>query len=236
MTGPTFHTTRWSLVARSGADDRATAQRALGELCELYWYPLYAFVRRQNHREEDAQDLVQSFCTRLLERGGLDDADRDAGAFRHYLLGALRHFLDNQHRAERAAKRGGNAQSWSLDQAEARYQSEPIETSSPERLFERSWAQALLERATQRLREEYDTRGRQALLSALEPALLATDDALRHQDVAQQLGTTEGAIKVALHRLRTRMRELIRDEVLQTVTDPAAVDDELQQLFQALAG
>lgn len=236
MTGSTFHPTRWSLVARSGADDRATAQKALGELCELYWFPLYAFVRRQNHREADAQDLVQSFCAQLLERGGLAGADRDAGAFRHYLLGALRHFLDNQHRAERAAKRGGLVQSWSLDQAEARYLAEPVQTWSPERLFERSWAQALLDRATERLREEYVARGRQALLRELEPALLATDDALRHQDVAQRLSTTEGAIKVALHRLRTRMRELIRDEVLQTVSDPAAVDEELRHLFAALSG
>ena len=236
MTSPTFHTTRWSLVARTGANDRATAQKALGELCELYWYPLYAFVRRQNHPEADALDIVQSFCAQLLERGGLDGAHPTAGAFRNYLLGALRHFLDNQRRADRAAKRGGNVRSWSLDQAEARYLAEPAETSSPERLFLRSWAQALLDRATQRLRDEYAARGRQDLLSALEPALLATDEALRHQEVAQQLGTTEGAIKVALHRLRTRMRELIRDEVLQTVTDPAAVDDELQQLFQALAG
>ena len=234
MHGSPFLTTRWSLVARSGAADPATAQRALGELCELYWFPLYAFVRRRGLGEPDALDALQSFCAQLLERGGLDGARRDAGTFRSYLLGALRHFLDNQHRAERTQKRGGGKLAWSLDDAEARYLAEPADTESPERLFERRWAVALLDRATARLREEYAARSKQALLQALEPALLGDDGAIRHQDVARALGTTEGAIKVALHRLRGRMRELIRDEVLQTVDDPNAVDEELRHLFAAL--
>lgn len=234
MHGSPFLTTRWSLVARSGADDPATAQRALGELCELYWFPLYAFVRRRGLAEPDALDTLQSFCAQLLERGGLDGARRDAGTFRSYLLGALRHFLDNQHRAERTQKRGGGKLAWSLDDAEARYLAEPADNESPERSFERRWAVALLDRATARLREEYAARGKQALLQALEPALLGDDGAIRHQDVARALGTTEGAIKVALHRLRGRMRELIRDEVLQTVDDPNTVDEELRHLFAAL--
>lgn len=234
MHGSPFLTTRWSLVARTADHDPATAQRALGELCELYWFPLYAFVRRRGLAEPDALDALQSFCAQLLERGGLDGARRDAGTFRSYLLGALRHFLDNQHRAERAQKRGGGKLAWSLDDAEARYLAEPADTESPERLFERRWAVALLDRATARLRDEYAARGKQVLLQALEPALLGDDGAIRHQDVARALGTTEGAIKVALHRLRGRMREMIRDEVLQTVDDPAAVDEELRHLFEAL--
>lgn len=235
MTGPTFQTTRWSLVARAADRDPATAQRALGELCELYWFPLYAFVRRTGHDEADALDTVQAFCAQLLERGGLDGADRTRGSFRTYLLGALRHFVANQQRAERAGKRGGGCAPFSLDAAEARYAAEPADAASPERLFERRWAQALLERALSGLRAEYAARGKQDLLAALEPALLADAAAARHQDLAARLGTTEGAVKVALHRLRGRLRERIRDEVLQTVADPAAVDDELRHLFAALA-
>ena len=235
MSGLAFHTTRWSMVVRAAAGDPAVAQRALGELCELYWPALYAFVRRSGRSEADALDLVQSFCAQLLDRGGLGGADRQEGRFRHYLLGALRHFLDNSARHERAAKRGGSELHWSLDDAEARYAAEPP-GAGPERLFERRWAMALLDRATARLRDEYEARGRRAVLDALEQALLGDDRAACHQDVARRLGTTEGAVKVALHRLRARLRELIRDEVLQTVTDPAAVDDELRALFAALAG
>ena len=235
MPGPDFHTTRWSMVARAADVDPAIAHRALGELCEQYWSALYAFVRRNGRAEADALDLVQSFCAQLLDRGGLRGAARDAGKFRHYLLGALRHFLDNTARHERAAKRGGGALHWSLDDAEACYAREPAE-AGPERVFERRWAAALLDRALGRLRDEYHARGRHAVLAALEPALLGDDAAARHQDVAIRLGTSEGAVKVALHRLRARLRELIRDEVLQTVTEPAAVDDELRLLFAALSG
>jgi DNA-directed RNA polymerase specialized sigma24 family protein len=234
MTAPAFHTTRWSLVARTGATDAATAARALGELCELYWPPLYAFLRRGGHGEHDALDTVQAFCVHLLERGGLGGADAQAGAFRHYLLGALRHFVANRRRAAAAERRGGGVLPFALDGAEAGYAAEPAHGDSPERVFERRWAAALLARAHGRLRDEYAARGKGDLFARLEPALVVADDAMRHQDTAAALGTTEGAVKVALHRLRARMRELIRDEVLQTVSDPAAVDGELTALFAAL--
>jgi len=236
MTGPSFHTTRWSLVVRAAGPDPASRTKALGELCEAYWYPLYVYLRRAGHAEADALDLVQSFCAQVLEHGGLGGASAPAGSFRHYLLGALRHFVDNQARRQRAERRGGGTTTWSFDAAEARYAGEPAHQSSPERLFERRWAEALLARASSRLREEYAARNRSALLTALEPALLGGDTAVRHAAVAALLGTTEGAVKVALHRLRARMRELVRDEVAQTLTDPLAVDDELAQLFAALSG
>jgi RNA polymerase sigma-70 factor (ECF subfamily) len=229
-----FHTTRWSLVVRAAAGDAAVARAALDELCEQYWYPLYAWLRRGGRGEADAWDLVQSFCLQLLERGGLQGADADRGAFRHYLLGALRHHVANQNRREATVRRGGGTLSWSLDGAEARYLQEPEDLDSPERLYERRWAMALLERAMVRLREEYRSRHKEDLLQALEPALLAEDGANRHADTAANLGISEGAVKVALHRLRARLRDLVRDEVAQTLDDPGQTDAELRFLFDAL--
>lgn len=231
-----FHSTRWSLVTRAAGSDRSVARLALAELCELYWYPLYAWLRRAGHDEPAALDLVQSFCADLLERGGLHGADAERGAFRQYLLGALRHFVHNQTRRENAARRGGGKLPWSLDDAEPRYAQEPMQCASPERLFERRWAVALLDRALASLRADYRARNREAVLLALEPALLGHDDALDHAATAAVLGTTEGAVKVALHRMRTRLRELVRHQIAQTLTDPGSVDEELQHLFEALGG
>jgi RNA polymerase sigma-70 factor (ECF subfamily) len=232
MRGAGFHSTRWSLVARVRDADRVTAQRALGELCEIYWHPLYAFLRGRGSREDEALDVVQAFCAQLLERG-LGGA-APAGPFRAYLLGALRHFADNHARHERAQKRGGGAATWSWDLAEERYAAQPADHASPERLFERRWALALLDRAATRVRDEYASKNRQTLFAALEPALLGDPSQAPHAAIARTLGSTEGAVKVALHRLRARMRELIRDEVAQTLVDPAAIDDELRFLFDAL--
>lgn len=230
-----FHTTRWSLVSRAAAADPQVASRALGELCEQYWQPLYAFLRRSGHDETAALDQVQSFCVELLDGGSVRGAAPGRGAFRSYLIGALRHFVANTERAERTRRRGGGVTTWSFDAAEARYSAEPQDHRSPERVFERTWALGLLQRANQRLRAEYTDRGREALFAALEPALVG-DDAARHAEIAAGLRMTPGAVKVALHRLRTRLRELIRDEVAQTVDDEAAIDAELQHLLAALAG
>lgn len=235
MTDGAFHTTRWSLVQRVAGDDRDAARRALDELCELYWQPLYAFARRGGAPEPEALDAVQSFCAQLLEHGGIDGANRDRGSFRSYLLGAFRHHQGNLRRHERAARRGGAAVRWSLEDAERRYGERAAAEESPERAFERSWAMALLGRATARLRDEYAARGRQQLLAWLEPALLGDDGAVPHQRIADELQTSEGAIKAALHRMRRRMGELIREEVAQTVLEPGAVDEELRHLLAALA-
>ena len=224
-------TTRWSLVARTGAADRATAQRALGELCEAYWEPLHAYAQRVCPVGVDARDLVQAFCVQLLQHGGVAAADPGRGRFRHYLLGAFANFLRNQARAGRADKRGGGMPTVDLDAA-ADVGDRQLD---PEHLFERRWAQALLDRALARLRNEHTTAPKQALLAQLEPALLGCDDAARSAEVAQALGSSEGAVRVALHRLRQRWRDLVRDEVAQTVADPAEVDDELRALRTALA-
>lgn len=231
-----FHTTRWSLVARSGAADAATARRALGELCEQYWFPLYAHARRQGHDDDDARDLVQSFCAQLLERGGLAAATPTAGRFRHYLLGAFANFSLNQVRAARAGKRGGDATTIAWHDAAERYAPEARSQDAPEQVFERRWAFALLDRAMERLRVDYATPRRRELWDVLQPALLAGDDRGATAAMAARLGTSDGAVRVAMHRLRSRWRELVRDEVAQTVADPGDIDDELQALQAALAG
>jgi DNA-directed RNA polymerase specialized sigma24 family protein len=236
MTSPAFHSTRWSLVTRSASRDPGTAQQALGELCTTYWLPLYAFARRSGASDDDARDQVQSFCVELLQHHGLHPADRERGRFRHYLLGAFRHHVAKGYRAAAAARRGGEQKQWSFDDAEAHYGAVAHEHDSPEAAYERRWALLLLARATDRLRVEHTTPAKQALLTALEPSLLGADDAPQHAAVATRLGTTEGAVRVALHRLRGRLRDLIRDEVLQTLADPDQLEDELRALQQAIAG
>ena len=236
MTSPAFHSTRWSLVARSASSDPGAAQQALGELCTAYWLPLYAFARRSGASDHDAHDQVQSFCAELLQHNGLEHADRERGRFRHYLLGAFRHHVAKGYRAAAAARRGGEQKQWSLDDAEAHYGAVAHAHDSPEAAFERRWALSLLARATDRLRAEHIAPAKAALLAALEPSLLGADDAPQHAAVAARLGTTEGAVRVALHRLRGRLRDLIRDEVLQTLAEPDQLEDELRALQQAIAG
>lgn len=228
-----FHATRWSVVARASAADPAVAARALGELCEQYWRPLYAFLRRGGRAHDDALDLVQSFCVDLLEHGRVGGADPRQGTFRAYLLGALRHFVANTDRRDRAAKRGGDRITWSLAGAERDYELVAGSIRSPEEEFDRQWAEALLDRAMVRLRADYAAKGRGDVFTALEPAL-AGATSTPHADVARRLRTTEGAIKVALHRMRGRLRELIRDEVAQTLVDPRGIDDELRHLMAAV--
>ncbi len=223
-------------MARAGAGDRAVASRALAELCEIYWVPLYAWLRRTGRSHDDGLDLVQSFCADLLERGGLLGADAERGRFRAYLLGALRHFVANEDRRERAQKRGGDRVAWSLDAVDAVDEGIAANQRTPDEEFERRWAQALLDRAAFRLRGEYAARGRTDLVVALEPALLGDASTESQAALAARLGTSEGAIKVALHRMRGRLRELIREEVLHTVDDPSRVDDEIRSLMTAFAG
>jgi len=229
-----FAPTRWSLVQRAANVDPAAATRALAELCEQYWSPLYGFLRRQGHAADRALELVQSFCVELLENGRVGGADPRQGRFRGYLLGALQHFVANERRREQAQQRGGGRVAWSLDGAEAAYAVFAASVRSPEQEFERRWAEALLDRAKARLRDEYVGKGRGGLFAALEPAL-AGEAKANHAEVAARLGATEGAVKVALHRLRGRLGELIRDEVLQTVGEPAEVDAEIQHLRNAVA-
>ncbi|MEM9379431.1 MAG: sigma-70 family RNA polymerase sigma factor [Planctomycetota bacterium] len=233
-----FRTTRWSVVTASkGADPAARA--ALDELCTAYWFPLYAFLRRGGRGDEDALELVQDFLAGLLEGGSLAGADPDVGRFRSYLIGALQNHVANDRRSARAEKRGGGRVA-SLDlnaareAAARRYRPGAGAERSPREEFERSWALELVGRATAALREEYESRGRGAVFEQLQDTLDGSDGGRTHAERAEVLECSIGAVKVAVHRMRQRLRELIRDEVSQTVAGHEDVDEELRVLGASL--
>ena len=232
-----FVTTHWSLVIAAGQRGSPESMDALVALCTTYWYPLYVFVRRQGYRPEDAQDLTQSFFSKLLEKNYVGDADRQRGKFRSFLLASLKHFLSNERDYARAQKRGGGQAVISLDfeSAESRYRHEPADTMTPERLFERRWALTLLDRVLNRLHDEYAAAGNLPLFERLKEFLTAEKGATPYRVVARQAGMTEGAVKVAVHRLRKRYRELLEDEITHTVSHVDDVEDELHQLFTSLS-
>jgi RNA polymerase sigma factor (sigma-70 family) len=231
-----FFTTRWSVVLAVGASDEPARVAALEELCTTYWYPLYAYLRRTGRRSEDAADLVQQFFAQLLARRDLERADPTRGRFRSWLLTALRNFAANERERQRTLKRGGGRTPLSFDaeRADTRYASEPADRRTPEQHFERVWAQSVLATALERLADEQRRIGRGAHFEALLPALSEQDDAEPHAAVARRLEVSENALKVALHRLRKRLGELVRDEVAATLSDPGELDDELGRLFEAL--
>lgn len=233
-----FATTHWSVVLSAGAPDFAGQAEALEKLCRTYWYPLYAYVRRRGHGPEDAQDLTQEFFARLLKKNYPAQADRAKGKFRSFLLLTLNHFLADEFDRANSRKRGGGQVFVSLDQtaAEGRYCREPADDLSPEKLFERRWAQSILENAVKRLREEYAAENQTqacAVLQAFEPGEQAT---LSYEEAAARLGISESALKSKVHRLRRRHRELVREEIAQTVCTPAEIDEELRHLLAALGG
>jgi RNA polymerase sigma-70 factor (ECF subfamily) len=222
------------MVRAAGDSSGPEARDALASLCTAYWYPLYAFVRRQGHGPEQAQDLTQGFFARLLEKNDLASADQTRGRFRSFLLAACKHFLSNERDREHALKRGGGRVPLSIDRtaAEGCYGREPSHDETPERLFERRWALTLLEQVLARLRGEYETAGKGRLFERLKGHLTGGGEA--HAQAAAELRMSEGAVKVAVHRLRQRYRDLLRDEIAQTLTDPAEVEDEVRALFAAL--
>jgi RNA polymerase sigma-70 factor (ECF subfamily) len=231
-----FATTHWSLVVAAKPDEasQTRARDALEELCRAYWYPLYAFVRNRGYSSSDAQDLTQSFFARLIETSGFASADPERGRFRSYLLGAMKHFLANEWHRARARKRGGGVTFLELDSLdpEARYALEPAEDSDPDACFHREWAQESIARAMEKLRAESEASGKGELFEALKKSLTGEEPA--RSESAARLGVTEGAVKVAVHRLRQRYRQLLRNEIVQTVTDPSDVDDEMRKLVDAL--
>ena len=231
-----FAETHWSLVlhAQRGGDS-ARAGDALASLCQTYWYPLYAFVRRQGHSPHDAQDLTQEFFARLLARNFLGDADPAKGRFRSFLLGTLKHFLSDEWDRARAQKRGGGQQPISLDaeSAETRYQLEPADESSAEKIYERRWALALLDQVLKRLRDEFTRDGKEHVFDELKSAL--TGGKVPYPEIAARLDMKESAVRTAIHRLRTRYRDIVRAEIAETVASPAEVDAEMQHLFAALS-
>jgi RNA polymerase sigma-70 factor (ECF subfamily) len=231
-----FATTHWSLVLAAGQRASPESQQALATLCQTYWYPLYAFVRRQGHNAEDARDLTQEFFATLLEKDYLRIADSRRGRFRSFLLAAVKHFLSKQRERANTQKRGGGRQSLPLDfqTGESRYHQEPAHDITPESIYERRWALTLLHQVLQRLQEEFIQAGKQPLFERLKEFLTGDKSRGTYRQVAGELGLTEGAVKVAVHRLRQRYRELLRAEIAQTVTAPEEVDDELRQLFAAV--
>lgn len=233
---PLFVTTHWSVVMAAGRADTPVAQEALGRLCQTYWYPLYAYARRVGHSPADAQDLTQEFFLRLLEGRWLARADSERGRFRSFLLTAMKHFLANEWHKSQTQKRGGGQVILSLqdDTAETRFLREPAETATPETAFERSWALALLQDVLLQLEHEYAAEGRQAWMEVMRPALTLEQDDL-YERIARDLGITETAARVAVHRLRKRYRQLIRAEVAHTVSSPEEVDSEMRHLFEVLS-
>ncbi len=230
-----FATTRWSIVLAAKAGSTEADGGALAELCRAYWYPLYAFVRRQGHEPHDAQDLTQEFFARLLGKHWLDGVERSRGRFRSWLLAAMKHFLANEWDKSRARKRGSGQAPLSLDatDAESRYAHEPADYATADKLYDRRWALTLLDQVLALLRDEMAAAGKLAQFEALKFSL--TGEKCAYTEVGSTLGMSEGAVKVAVHRLRERYRDLIRAEIAETVATPDEVDDELRHLLAALS-
>jgi RNA polymerase sigma factor (sigma-70 family) len=231
-----FDTTSWSLILRAAQGDDAEARLALALLCEHYWYPVYAYVRRQGTSAADAEDLTQGYFARFLEKGVVRDVKRDRGRFRAFLLASVRHYLSNERDRDRAQKRGGGRRLVSLDAevAEQRFASMPVDLDTPETQFERNWALALLERARERLAVEASRRGGAERFARLRPYLEGGEPETGYGAIAREWGVGESAVRVALHRLRRRYREVLREEVGRTVERPQDVDDELRHMLGAL--
>ncbi len=233
-----FVTTRWTMVLSAGRKSSPHSDRALAELCQTYWYPLYAYIRRQGRTKEDAEDLVQAFFARFLEKNYLEGLAAERGKFRAFLLAALKHFLANEWDKTQAQKRGGGAEHLSLNwqDADERFHLDPPDPTNPERLFDREWALALLDRVIGRLAAECARDGKADLFTQAKGFLTVSSAAIPYREAARRLGMDEGALRVAVHRLRKRYRELLRDEIAQTLAEPGQVDEELRSLLAALAG
>ena len=232
-----FATTHWSVVLAAGSPSSPEYERALGTLCQTYWFPLYAYLRRQGYESHQAEDYTQAFFAQMLEKGYLSRVDPKPGKFRSFLLTALRHFLADQRDRARAIKRGAGKESLSLNfqTAESRYTIEPTNDLSPEKVFERSWALTLLEKTLDQLEAELASMNKRKLFDSLKVYLCGYTSAVPYRDVAAELNMTEGAVKVTVYRLRRRYREMLRDEIAQTVSTPEQIEEEIRDLFAALA-
>ena len=234
--GSDFPSSHWSLIARAGAADRDQAREALADLCRRYWYPVYAFVRRQTRSAADADDLTQNFFTHILRTDLFARADRDRGRFRTYLLACCRKFLANDRRATRSKKQGGGLVILGLDftTAEARYAREPADPADPESLFRRRWALTLLDEVFAAVQAEYQGVGQGEIFARLKPCLLHDGERSSYADVAEAVGMTEPAVRKAAQRLRDRFRTELRRRVAETVAEPGDIDDEIRDLFAAV--
>ena len=233
-----FGTTRWSVVLAAGLSSSAESRQALAKLCRTYWYPLYAYVRRRGHGPEDAEDLTQGFFANLLEKKALRGVEPDIVKFRSFLLALMKNFLANDWDRKHAAKRGGThlEVSWDDESAEARYLREPSHDATPEKLFEQSWALTVIDAVSQQLRDEYTASGKAELFAALQNQLIGAEDADSYAQLALQLGMKEGAVRMAVMRMRRHFKSLLRAEIAQTIADPAELEEELRHLVAAIAG
>jgi len=232
-----FATTQWSVVVDAGCTDSPNASRAMASLCQTYWYPLYAYVRRKGYNAADAQDLTQEFFARLLEKRWLDSADREKGRLRTFLIVALKNFLNKEWRRGSAQKRGGNRVQVPFDTrlAETLYAATDSTKVNPEHAFDREWALKLLELALDRLEAEHTTAGKSKDFGALKDCLTAERGTIDYEALAARLNTSEGATRVAVHRLRKRFREIYREEIAQTLATDADAQEEMRHLAAALA-
>jgi RNA polymerase sigma-70 factor (ECF subfamily) len=236
--GAVFATTLWTMVLEAGEHSGASANAALAQLCTTYWPPLYAFLRREGRTPHEAEDLVQGFFQKFLECDYLRDVNREKGRFRSFLLASVRHYAANERRSQRTHRRGGQHFHISLDAVGAsdRYESVLKSSSTAEVVFDRVWAQTIMETASRRLREEYEQTGRSPLYGIIRRWLAREATAGEYAAAGLPLGITEGALAVAVHRMRQRFRQLIRSEVAHTVRSPADVEDEMRYLLRVLTG
>ena len=236
MRQPAFVTTQWSVVLKAGRADTIHARDALAKLCQTYWYPLYVYVRQRGHSTHDSQDLTQEFFAQLLERQSLISVNPRLGRFRSFILTAMNNFLVNEWNKALAIKRGGDCQTFSMDlaAAEERFDLEPADNSTPDKVFEKQWALTLLNEVLNRLEGEYRREGKSELFTALKQTLMGTRESQPYEELAVKLDMNEGAIKVAVHRLRKRYRELIRAEIADTLDRPQDIEEEMRHLFSAL--
>jgi DNA-directed RNA polymerase specialized sigma24 family protein len=234
---PAFHTTHWSAVFTARGDDSTAAHAALGQLCQLYWYPLYAYIRRRGHPPEEARDLTQAFFAQFLAKNHLADLTPGMGRFRSFLLACLKHFLANEWDKAQAQRRGGGQPVISLDDDTAveRFRLEPVDQVTPEILFERRWALTLLEQVLGHLRAEFVSSKRAALFDELKVLLTADQPGVSYAEIGRRTGLKEGAVKMAAHRLRRRYGELLRAQIAATVRDPREAEDELRHLIAVLS-
>jgi RNA polymerase sigma factor (sigma-70 family) len=231
-----FATTRWSLVLDASSEHTPRGQQALASLCELYWYPLYVYLRRRSHSAEDAQDLTQGFFAHLLDKHALQIADRTRGRFRSFLLASLNHYVSNTRDRDRAQKRSGGTPPISFEgvTAEDRYLHEPLDPWTPEKVFDRQWAVTVLDRVLKQLRTEMHAEGKGELFERLRGRLTG-EEGLVYSEVGAALEMSEGAVKVAVHRMRRRYRDLLYHEISQTVVTAEEVELELQYLIAAVS-
>jgi RNA polymerase sigma factor (sigma-70 family) len=235
--GEIFATTHWTVVLAAGKRSTPQSDTALEELCRTYWFPLYAYVRRRGYSKEDAEDLTQAFFARFLAKNYLAGLSAERGRFRAFLLASLKNFLANEWHKSQRQKRGGGEAPLSLDwqTADTKFQVADASEPSPDKAFDREWALALLAKVIERLQKECETEGKAKLFEQLKIFLTTGKDGMAQAEVAKALGMEEGAVRVAIHRLRKRYRQLLREEIAQTLSDPAMVDEEMRALFGAFS-